>query len=156
MSTDKIKASVDGLSIKLKSLRDRLKNEGASLELFSDRQSITSEIIEVTYNTRGTKFENKGKKLNKDGGQVYRDILSNIKSKTLIEAYHSKDQYIKRYAAEVLIRKYDYESGVSKSWLNKNKENYFEWAEASILGSKKNSSDVIRGGFNSRRMECCD
>jgi TPR repeat protein len=141
MSTDKIKASIDTLSKNLKSLRNRLETEGGSLELFSDRQYLTVDVMNIAWNTRGTKFEARGRKLNKEGSQIYRDILSNIKPKSLIEDYNSSNSSIKKYAAEVLVLKYDNASGVSEAWLKQNKENYFEWAEASILGNKRDGSD---------------
>ena len=140
-SVDKIEEFVDTFSKKLKSLRDRLENEGASLELFYDRQYLTIDVINISIKTKGTKFEVKGRKLNTEGGQIYRDILSKIKPVTLIKHYNSDDAAIKKYAAEVLILKYDHGNGASKNWLNQNKENYFEWAEASILGNKKDGSD---------------
>lgn len=141
ISEDEIKASIDTLSKNLKSLRNRLETEGGSLELFSDRQYLTVDVMNIAWNTRGTKFEARGRKLNKEGGQIYRDILSNIKTKSLIKDYNSSNSSIKKYAAEVLVLKYDNASGVSKAWLKQNKENYFEWAEASILGNKRDGSD---------------
>ena len=93
--------------------------------------------------SRDTEYRQKVIKLSQVGGQLYRDILSKISAKELLDLYKSADKELKKRAAEVLVEKYDGEYGVTKAWLNKNKKNYFEWAEASILGNKKDGSDGL-------------
>jgi TPR repeat protein len=130
MTKINIKKYQDAFEVELFLLETHAEIYGATIDLIDTYTALVPDVIGVVYYSMGTKFEKRGRKLNARAAEIRRRIVTGLSTKSLLSQAKSGNSE----ASWLLVEKFDEKLGVSDTWIKNNRKNYFDWAEAGIVG----------------------